>query len=479
MFLSCPHLLFVLIFYFVGVKVTANLSDKRDVQPKREVHSRAKLLTSSEFVDDADLTQYKDNRHQFGSAGIGQDWLPVSNWPAKGMPHLGQVSGVSISSRGEVVVFHRVDRMWGSQTFSPQNVYMERDRGPISNSTVLVFHPESGVMLQKWGENMFYLPHGITLDSEDNVWLTDVALHQVFKFSSLGNNPRTPLLALGTPFKPGNSAESFCKPTSVAVTPSGDFFVADGYCNSRIIKFNKAGVKILEWGRTTTQHGMMMADMYQLSVPHALTLVQDKELVCVADRENGRVQCFNWYNGTFSFQFYSPLIGSRLFSVTYSPVQGGLFFVVNGPEFRQLPVPVRGFVISAKGPNYDKVISEFGLNLKNPHDLAVSADAKEIYVGEIGPFLVSKFKHNDSIGPIPSAEAPVSRQSVMKAAQSLGLSSSGGSVLPAVLVTGAALVFAVAVLTAALVYSRARRRGMSLALQELDLETRKLVDDEA
>lgn len=88
------------------------------------------------------------------------------------------------------------------------------------------------------------------------MWLTDVALHQVFKFSSLDNNPRTPLMTLGTQFKPGNSAESFCKPTSVAVTPSGEFFVADGYCNSRIIKFNKAGVKMIEWGRTTTQHGI-------------------------------------------------------------------------------------------------------------------------------------------------------------------------------------------------------------------------------
>lgn len=55
---------------------------------------------------------------------------------------------------------------------------------------------------------------------------------------------------------------------------------------------------------------------------------------------------------------------------------------------------VRGFVISAKGPHYDKIISEFGMNLQNPHDLAVSVDAKEIYVGEIGPFLVSKFTHS-------------------------------------------------------------------------------------
>lgn len=85
------------------------------------------------------------------------DWLPVPKWPARGTPSLGQVSGVSINSRGEVVVFHRVDRQWGSQTFNLYNVYMESDRGPIRNSTVLVFHPESGVVLQKWGENMYVI----------------------------------------------------------------------------------------------------------------------------------------------------------------------------------------------------------------------------------------------------------------------------------------------------------------------------------
>lgn len=55
------------------------------------------------------------------------------------------------------------------------------------------------------------------------------------------------LLELGKKLEPGSGEGEFCKPTSVAVLPSGEFFVADGYCNSRIIKYTKAGMKISEW----------------------------------------------------------------------------------------------------------------------------------------------------------------------------------------------------------------------------------------
>ena len=58
------------------------------------------------------------------------------------------------------------------------------------------------------------------------------------------------------------------------------------------------------------------------AIPHALTLVPDHELVCAADRENGRVQCFFWTNGTFHSQYHSQIIGDRLFSMDYTPAEG-------------------------------------------------------------------------------------------------------------------------------------------------------------
>lgn len=60
------------------------------------------------------------------------------------------------------------------------------------------------------------------------------------------------LIELGKKLEPGSGDGEFCKPTSVAVLPSGEFFVADGYCNSRIIKYSKAGVKISTWSAGTS-----------------------------------------------------------------------------------------------------------------------------------------------------------------------------------------------------------------------------------
>lgn len=104
----------------------------------------------------------------------------------------------------------------------------------------------------------FYLPHGITVDFENNVWVTDVAMHQVLKFPSLldpKRNNTEPLLTLGNKLKPGSDWTSFCQPTAVAVLSSGEFFVSDGYCNARIIKYSRDGNMILHWGRPSLTAG--------------------------------------------------------------------------------------------------------------------------------------------------------------------------------------------------------------------------------
>jgi peptidylamidoglycolate lyase len=71
-----------------------------------------------------------------------------------------------------------------------------------------------------------------------------IALHQVFRFN-VKNSTKRAELVLGEEFKPGKGVR-FCKPTSVVSLENGDFFVADGYCNARVIKFKFNGEKILE-----------------------------------------------------------------------------------------------------------------------------------------------------------------------------------------------------------------------------------------
>lgn len=174
-----------------------------------------------------------------------------SSWPDAGIK-FGAVAGVSLDRHGNVVIFHRADRVWSEKSFDMNNVYLEKALGAIPTSTVLGIDRRTGVMAYGFGRDLFYMPHGITVDGENNVWVTDVALHQVMKLNRMiaGDSP---LMVLGKKFAPGNGRDSFCKPTSVAVLPDGDFFVADGYCNARIIKYNRVGERILEWGKNAFQ----------------------------------------------------------------------------------------------------------------------------------------------------------------------------------------------------------------------------------
>ena len=67
------------------------------------------------------------------------------------------------------------------------------------------------------------MPHGISVDPYGNIWVTDVALHQVLRFSR--EDLSTPDLVLGEAFVPGNDGQHFCKPTDVAVSVSGVAFI--------------------------------------------------------------------------------------------------------------------------------------------------------------------------------------------------------------------------------------------------------------
>lgn len=125
---------------------------------------------------------------------------------------------------------------------------MPKNQGPIKEDTIYKINPKTKNVLHQWGRNLFYMPHGLTVDKKGFLWLTDVALHQVFKFPIEGSSQA--LLTLGTRFIPGNGKKQFCKPTSVAIDRrNDDIYVADGYCNSRIVRFSSDGTYLNEWGQ--------------------------------------------------------------------------------------------------------------------------------------------------------------------------------------------------------------------------------------
>lgn len=199
---------------------------------------------------------------------------------------LGAAAGVAVNSKQEVLVLHRADRV-SSEPFS---------LAPIALPTVAVFDSRTGHFLREWGADRFAMPHGISVDDHDNVWITDVALQQIYKFSPGGRL----LMVLGERGVAGADDRHFARPTQVAVLPDGSFYVADGYLNTRIVKFSSDGKFLFQWGRPGSGPG-------EFNVPHAIA-VDKAGRVYVADRGNDRVQIFSG-DGRFIRQIHSREIG--------------------------------------------------------------------------------------------------------------------------------------------------------------------------
>ncbi|XP_035663616.1 peptidyl-glycine alpha-amidating monooxygenase B-like isoform X1 [Branchiostoma floridae] len=313
----------------------------------------------------------------------------VPGWPDKSLGSLGQVAGVGVDSSGNVVIFHRGDHVWDAWTFDSQRQYREKDKGPIRTNTVISLNPQTGKPVKQWGKDFFYLPHGLTLDHEDNVWVTDVAMHQVFKFPPGGGD--APLLTLGEAFVPDWSTDHFCQPTDVAVETSGDFYVSDGYCNSRILKFDRTGKLLAVLGEVDTSHIIKPSQGFSLAtqmvIPHSLALAEDRQQVCTADRENGRVVCFSTETGKPVRVIRHPEFGERLFAISYSPSQGGLLHAVNGPTDPPT-TPVQGFTMRFEDGEILDTWPEKAFG--NPHDVTCANSG--VYVVEIGPNKVWKLE---------------------------------------------------------------------------------------
>lgn len=179
----------------------------------------------------------------------------------------GRVSSVSTDSEGNVYVFQR---------------------GPKADP--LVVFDSKGKYLRSWGKGMFGNPHGLRVDKNDDIFVTDNGDHQVMKFTKTGKL----LFTLGTKGKAGTDEKTFNRPTDIAFAANGDFYVSDGYGNSRVVKFDKNGKYLMTWGKPGRGPG-------DFQIPHSIA-VDSKGTVYVSDRENNRIQMFD-PNGKFLKQW--------------------------------------------------------------------------------------------------------------------------------------------------------------------------------
>jgi DNA-binding beta-propeller fold protein YncE len=253
----------------------------------------------------------------------------------------------------------------------------------------------TGKLVASFGAGLILSPHGIHVDPDGNVWVTDCACtggsaeaqpgagHQVFKFSPDGKL----VMTLG---KAGGAREPeyFFQPNDVLVAPNGDIYVADGHssregANARVLKFARDGTLLASWGKKGSGPG-------EFDQPHALAM-DSRGRLFVGDRSNNRIQILD-QNGKvldtwYQFSRPSGLYIDRQDNIYVADSESGS--VAPGrPEWK------RGIRI---GSARDGTVTAF---IPDPSDATrgtsaaegVAVDARgNIYGAEVGPRAVKKY----------------------------------------------------------------------------------------
>jgi DNA-binding beta-propeller fold protein YncE len=150
-----------------------------------------------------------------------------------------------------------------------------------------------GNHIEDWTQydKMFRRPHSVfesPYDPQKDVWIVDDYRHAIFRFS---NDGKKLLQTIGTPNVPGTDATHFYRPTFIAWAPNGDFYVADGYQNTRVVKFDRTGKYLMAWGERG-ENGKETRLGYFNNV-HGVAVDPQTGRVFVNDRGNRRIQVFD------------------------------------------------------------------------------------------------------------------------------------------------------------------------------------------
>ena len=285
----------------------------------------------------------------------------------------GSAAGVSIDKNGTSV--------WVAERCGANSCADKPDVDPI------IEFDEHGNFVKSFGKGMFVFPHGLYVDKDDNIWVTDGQGkdgkgHQVFKFSPDGKV----LLTLGKAGVAGNGNDEFNEPSAVIVGKNGDIFVADGHgpnTNMRIVKFDKNGKFIKTWGHKGTAQG-------EFDVPHCLAF-DSKARLFVCDRNNNRIQVFD-QDGTFIEQYtqYSRPSGIAI-------DKHGMIYVVDSESnsvSKNHPGWKRGLRVgSLKDGSVQYFVPDPNENAKGTSAAeGVAVDAHGvIYGAEVGPKDIKKY----------------------------------------------------------------------------------------
>ena len=270
------------------------------------------------------------------------EFVPVPGFPqVPAGVSLGKCSAVAVDSRSRVYLLHR------------------------GKLPVLCFDRD-GKFMRGWGDDFLHTPHGLRIDRDDNIWVTDIGNHVVLKFSPAGKL----LLSLGTANKPGLGNDQFNKPSDVAFGPADEVYVSDGYVNTRVMQFDTRGKFVKTWGKPGTGPG-------EFDLVHAIK-VDSRQRVLVADRENERIQVFSLDGELLTiWKGYAP------YGIDID--RAGTIFVADVVANRIVQLDDTGAIVHTWGEKGEKP-GQF----QAPHMLASDAEGN-LFVAEVDGMRLQKF----------------------------------------------------------------------------------------
>ena len=324
----------------------------------------------------------------------------VPNWPqqlARPGYALGSQGGVFAESPNRIILVNR------GEIKLPEKLPNDFNGAYGSIGSALTPKPEmrnciiivdaAGKMVESWTQwdHLFEGgrgPHKVKIspyDPQRHVWVIDDMRQQIFKFTHDGKRL---VMTLGEAGVAGTDEKHFGRPTDIAWLPDGTFFISDGYTNTRVMKFDKNGKFLLQWGTPGKGNG-------QFNTVHAVDIDRNRR-VYVSDRGNGRIQIFD-ENGKYLDQF-GGLRQPQHVMVTAD----GYLAIIGGNNNKVVKFDLSGRMLTSWGTQ-----GTFPGGIWNPHQFSVDSEGN-LYIAEATGGRTQKFRPRQGadrsrlIGPPPA-----------------------------------------------------------------------------
>lgn len=261
----------------------------------------------------------------------------------------------------------------------------------------LVVVDSQGNVVEDWSQwnSMLKRPHAIYInpyDPEKHVWVVDDRGCQVHKFT---NDGKKLVLSLGIANEPGTDDKHFNRPTKLAWLPDSSMFVADGYGNSRVVKFDRNGKFLMAWGQKGDPPNEKRPGYF--NIVHGVATDPTTRRVYVNDRTNRRIQVFD-ENGKFLDQWY---LGRKASVYDIYMAGDGYLWLADSVNWKILKYNLSGRMMFSWGTQGDWPGALWGV-----HQISVDHESN-LYVGEVSNGRAQKFRPRRNVDPTQLIGRPV------------------------------------------------------------------------